>query len=609
MGGDYRKLGVTSLNYGASTGTYSFTGGFSGNSLADLLLGYPNSGNIPLNVELDGYVNYFAAFFQDDWHVGDRLTLNYGLRLEHETGMREADNQQTVNFDQSAVSPLNGSVNLIDPLTGQRRTILGGLIYAGVNAAPTEQGHQPALKAAPRIGVVYSLDEKTVLRTGWGLYYTPWNYPAAGTTGWGQIGYSATTQIQQTQGVPTITMSNPFPAGLVKPSGNTLGLLTGAGGDVYFVDPNKGAGRAYQYSADVQRELPMGVSLTVGYTGLTGRNLGWGGSGNTTVNINQLDPKYQSLAIGETLSQVPNPFFGVAGAGQFTSRTTIEKGQLLRPFPQFGNVYMQQATGAKSQYHAGIIQVRKRTTGVWGGNFSYTYSNLKDNQYGQGNYYSSSPGLQNEYTVVPGSPYYNPDQEYGRSLLDSPHKIVLAPTLNLPFGQGRRWANQGLADALLGGWSITTVVTFQSGFPIGVSQNETTTSFLFGGTLRPNLVEGVDAIVAGDVTDRIRANVTDNLYLNKAAFSATPVNRYGNAPRILPGVLSPNRNNVDLSISKNVRTGGQTSASARIEVLNLMNQVQWAAPSSSALGNSSFGQINSQANNMRMVQFTFRFQF
>jgi hypothetical protein len=91
---------------------------------------------------------------------------------------------------------------------------------------------------------------------------------------------------------------------------------------------------------------------------------------------------------------------------------------------------MSQSTGAKSQYNGLILTLRKRTNSVWGGSFSYTYSRLNDNQFGQGNYYSSAPGLQNNYEVIPGSPYYNPDNEYGRSLLDSPHKIVISPTIN-----------------------------------------------------------------------------------------------------------------------------------------------------------------------------------
>jgi hypothetical protein len=612
IGGDYRIIGVDSLNYGASTGNFTFSGGFSNNALADLLLGYPSStsSGIPLNAELDGYVRYYSGYLQDDWRVNNRLTLNYGIRLERETGMMEKNNQETVNFDQTAVNPLNSLVNVLDPVTGARRQLMGGLVYAGVNGAPTVQGNQPAIKPAPRAGAVYSFNDKTVLRGGWGLYFSPWNYAAAGTTGWGQIGFSATTLVPQVaSGAPTVTMTNPFPNGLVQPSGSSLGLLTGVGGDVYFVDPNKGAPRVQQYSADLQRELPGGVSVSVGYSGLTGSNMSWGGSGNALININQIDPKYQSLPADYTTASVPNPFFGVAGAGPYAALTSIPRGQLLRPFPQFQNVYMQQSTGAHSQYHAGIFQLRKRVTGLWGGSVSYTLSRLNDNQFGESNYYSSAPGLQNNYTVIPGSPYYNPDLEYGRSLLDSTHKIVVAPTVMLPFGEGKRWAKSGVAAAILGDWTVTPVVTLQSGFPIGVSQNQPTQSFLFGNGLRPTLVPGEDLLVPGDITDRITGSVTDNLYLNKNAFASTPVNRFADTPRILPGVYSPWRNNVDLGIRKNVATGHGTSASINIEVLNMFNIVQWAAMASSQFGNSSFGQINTQANNMRMVQFTARFQF
>ena len=177
FGGDYRLIGVKALNYGNSTGSYTFTGTYSGNAIADLLLGYPQSGNIPLNQQLDGFVRYSAGYAQDDWRVNDRLTLNYGVRLERETGLQEKDNQITVNFDQTVVNPLNNSANVIDPITGARRTIMGGLVFAGQNGAPTEQGNQPAIKAAPRVGAVYSLTEKTVLRGGWGLYYSPVGVP------------------------------------------------------------------------------------------------------------------------------------------------------------------------------------------------------------------------------------------------------------------------------------------------------------------------------------------------------------------------------------------------------------------------------------------------
>jgi len=169
-----------------------------------------------------------------------------------------------------------------------------------------------------------------------------------------------------------------------------------------------------------------------------------------------------------------------------------------------------------------------------------------------------------------------------------------------------------MKDLLLGGWTITPVFSLQSGFPMGVSQYISGTSFLMGGTPRPNIVPGQDFLTPGNTTDRIRANVNDNVYFNKAAFSTAGSGNgdvFGNAPIMLPGVESPHRNNVDLSVSKRFNTGGGTSASFRMEVLNIFNIVQWAAPDSNAFGRSTFGQISSQANNMRMIQFTFRFSF
>ena len=245
MGGDYRIIGVESLNYGASTGTFTFTRRLTAATRSPTCCSaIRRAATVPLNAQLDGYVNYYCGYVQDDWRVNDRLTLNYGLRLERETGMAERDNQITVNFDQNAVSPLNNKVKFIDPITGQRRDDHGRAdLRRRQNGAPKVQGNQPAIKPAPRVGAVYSFNDKTVLRGGWGLYYAPWNYPAAGTTNWGQIGYAATTNIAQPIGVPTLTIDNPFPTGLVQPSGNSLGLLTGAGGDVFFIDPNKGASK------------------------------------------------------------------------------------------------------------------------------------------------------------------------------------------------------------------------------------------------------------------------------------------------------------------------------------------------------------------------------
>jgi len=188
---------------------------------------------------------------------------------------------------------------------------------------------------------------------------------------------------------------------------------------------------------------------------------------------------------------------------------------------------------------------------------------------------------------------------------------VIAPTINLPFGRDHKFMRSGILDILFGDWSATASITLQAGFPMGVTQ-QVNTNVLFGGTPRPNIVDGVPFLTAGDITDRINANCTvaatcDNIYFNSAAFS-NPGNAFGNEPRILPGVYSPWRKNTDLGINKAFNLPARTSATVRMEVLNLFNQAQWAAPNSS-FGSSSFGRVTSQANNARMIQFTVRYQF
>ena len=143
--------------------------------------------------------------------------------------------------------------------------------------------------------------------------------------------------------------------------------------------------------------------MSIGYTGLTGSNLGWGGSDSGTaslININQLDLKYQQVPGFNPLQQVANPFFGIAAAGQFAGRKRIELGQLLRPCPQFTN-----ATCCSPRGRGRSPTPPSSCASAWSvsgaGNISYTYSRLNDNQFGQANYYSSAPGLQNNDTVGP----------------------------------------------------------------------------------------------------------------------------------------------------------------------------------------------------------------
>jgi hypothetical protein len=611
LGADYRIMGVKAENFGQSAGSYTFNGQFTGatvtssvgrNAIADLLLGVPSSGSFVRNSPVNNFINYYSVYMQDDWRASDKLTMNYGVRLEHETGLREADNKLVVGFDRTTASPLNVTIPAgIDPLNPTAtRQVLGGLIYAGQNGAPEETGNAPAIKVSPRAGFAYSMNDKTVVRGGYGLFWAPWAYGANNS-----VGYSATTTLQQDTTIPITSIVNPFPT-LIDVSGNSLGMLSGVSSAIAFVDPNKTAPYVHQYSFDLQRELRGNLSGSVAYIGSTGRRLTTAGN----VNINQLDPKYLRPELVTQMTQnVPNPFFGNPNAGSFSTRATLPRNQLLRPFPQFDTVNMSESNHGKSQYHAGVIQVRKRMT-WWSGSFSYTYSRLWDNQFGQGNYYTSAPGLLNNYTFIEGTDHFNPDAEYQRSLLDSPHKLSMTPTMQLPFGEGRRFLNNNrVANWILGNWSIAAVIQMQSGFPIGVSQSTNTNSFMLGANQRPNIVPGQNFLVGGSITDRLRNDPTDDRYLNQAAFVDAPAGTFGNAPRTLPDTYSPWRNSTDVAINKDMRFGGGKRATLRLEIINLFDNPWYAAMQSVASGNNNFGRVTSQGNYSRTMQVTGRFSF
>jgi hypothetical protein len=259
-----------------------------GHELASILLGLPYDGSVPANPGAgEWYTNYYGAYVQDDWRVNSTLTLNYGVRLEHEDGLREINDQQTVAFDRTAVNPIDALVPKTGLLAGQ--TLRGGLIYAGVGGAPTQQGDPPRIKVAPRVGMTYALDKNTVIRGGYGLFYAPWNY---NTTQHGQVGFARSTTLSQSSAeteVPITTLDNPFPT-VLQPRGSALGLLTNVGSNVDFIDQTKGSPKVHQYSVDVQRELPGNMAITIGYIGATGRDIGYGGTVDAAININQIDP-------------------------------------------------------------------------------------------------------------------------------------------------------------------------------------------------------------------------------------------------------------------------------------------------------------------------------
>ena len=221
----YRAISVTFTNISNGNGTFAFdktlTGGTitsgpdtgktsAGATAADMLLGYPTSGSLVIPAKLAITTDYQATYLQDDYRVTSKLTLNLGFRYEFEPGVHERSNHYAVGFDRTATYNVFGS--------GPAAT--GGVEFAGQNGHPTTTGHMGS-HYSPRAGFAYSLAPTTVVRGGYGVFYAPIVYSTSPAYA---PGYVVTNSIPSQTGVPSITLSNPFPNIQTQPAGNSNGL-------------------------------------------------------------------------------------------------------------------------------------------------------------------------------------------------------------------------------------------------------------------------------------------------------------------------------------------------------------------------------------------------
>jgi trimeric autotransporter adhesin len=602
-GGEYRLIGMTQFSPPVPSGVFVFTAGFtqgpnplvggpaSGNSLASFLLGAPVFGSVGVATSNNFFIDYYAGYVQDDFRLTPNVTLNLGLRYEFEQGLRERDNRITVGFDRDRTFPVQ--VALPDG-----RTLKGGLIYAGVDGYPTHQGNPSKRKFAPRVGFAWSINPKTVLRAGSGLFWSPNQYPLFNSDAFGTRGFTAATDyVTSTDGglspCATCTLTNPFPNGIQQPRGSADGLLTGAGGTIHFVDQFRKSAYVHQYSIDLQRELPGAIAVSVGYLGSSSQRLSVGGTNSGTVNINQLEPRFQSLGAA-LLDPVPNPFFGNAAFGALAISSTLPRGQLLRPYPQFTNVLAHEVSAGNARYNALVLKAERRLRGGWGLRANYTLSSNKDNVFGESNFFSG-----NSVTAVNN---YDLDAEYAHSLLSAPHRLNIVGTFELPFGEAKRWLSRpGLLRFLFSGWSLTAIGTYQSGFPVAIVQNNNN-SGLLGSSQRPNIVPGINPGTTGQTEDRL------NNWFNPAAWTEAPPFTFGNAPRTDARVRTPTKKNWDIAVQKTQNLAGEKTLMIRAELINAFDEPNFLGPATS-FGRPDFGRITQVGGFPRLVQLMIRFAF
>jgi hypothetical protein len=592
FGWEGRLLRVNDVEAGSSTGAFTFSPAITqgpnpnaatstgGNSIASLLLGVGSGSMIQDSKNAATQSFYYALYFQDDWKVTRKLTLNVGLRYDLDIPRTERYNRMET-FDPFVASPLAAKTGI----AGLR----GGLIFPGVNGNSREQFNPRYDDFSPRVGLAYQAFKNTVIRAGYGVFFAP-SYREAGAT-IGNEGFSAvTTYTGSPNGLtPSVYLNNPFPNGFNPIVGSSQGLLTGLG--TSFENPIYGDNKvAYTQNWDfeIQQQLPGNLLVDVAYVGSHAVHLNE--SGENDWNIDQLPP--QALALGTKLQQsVPNPFYGIITTGP-ESGATIPLSYLESPYPQFTGPEASYMTGGYSVYHAFQLKVEKRLSNDLSVILSFTGQKLIDDYAIISNVGNNTGGIQNIYDL---------QNQRGVSSNDISNRLVISGIYSLPFGRGKMFGKNWnrAVDTLLGGWQVNGIATDQSGFPLSVTTQDTSSSG--GNVLRPNN-NGQDPNQSTPVSTRL------NQYFNASTFSQPAPFTFGSLTRTLPNVRAPYTQNIDFSLFKNFQLYERMSLQVRAEAFNLLNQVVFGAPNTT-LSSGQFGVISSEASTPREIQFALKLLF
>jgi hypothetical protein len=244
-----------------------------------------------------------------------------------------------------------------------------------------------------------------------------------------------------------------------------------------------------------------------------------------------------------------------------------------------------------------ILKLEKRITRGWGANINYTYSRNRDNLFGEVNYFSN-----NSNGLARALDNNNLGAEFAPSIVEAPHRFNVSGVYELPFGKGKKYMDTGgVADALLGGWQVSAIGSYQSGFPVLIVQSSNN-SGLFGSFQRPNVVAGQNPKTSGGTEDRL------NNWFNKAAWTEAAPYTFGNAPRTDTRVRTPLKANWDIAFQKNQRLSEKFTLQLRAEIINAFDDANFLGPNTQ-FGGSNFGRITQVGGFPRLLQWMARVQF
>ena len=334
-----------------------------------------------------------------------------------------------------------------------------------------------------------------------------------------------------------------------------------------------------QWNANLQQTLSSSASLQLAYLGARGNHLPL----TSILDINQLPDQYDSLTtLGNTVA--PN----------------LTVGQSLRPYPMYQNVNAESPYVGDSYYHSAQVTVTERfaSGGTLLGNYSWSKS-LGNSESTQSQVENHVQGAIQDFTNLRAEKSYNS--------FDVPHRLVVSYILDLPVGHGRRFLSNssGVVNDLVGGWNVSGINTFQSGFPEAVTATANNFANLYGaGTIRPNYVAGCNKKISGSLTTQARLGTPT---LNVACFTAPAV--FGNEPRTDGQLRDAGVDNWDFSVGKTTPIHEDINLVFRAEAFNVANRVQFGDANLGSGSSTLFGVITSQANSPRLFQFSLRLNY
>jgi hypothetical protein len=583
FGFETRRYNDNTLNPGLAAGAYTFDKNWtqavsnradaaSGNEFATFLLGYPTSAYVDRNIDPAFVHYYYAGFFQDDWKLTNRLTVNLGLRWDYETPAYERYDRMVRGLDFNAASPIASQVSGL--------SLKGTVLFANSKGQPRGAFVPDRNNFAPRIGVAYRLREKWVIRGGYGLYYLGQN-----ATGSNQ-GYSQRTNAVVTLDslTPAVTLNNAF---ALQPGGQLLAAVGNSGGAGSFLGQSVAANwlnrplpYSHQYSFDIQREFPAGIVVEAAYVGNITRKLPINlssGSGANYVPTSELGKRTASGAIDTAYytAQVPNPMAGLIPLNAALNGATISRQNLLYAFPQFSAVSINNLPIGSQRYDAFQIKATKRFAAGMTFLLSYTASKTLE-----------QVAMLNSQFFNLADPSLTPLVKQPADQIDIPRKFNFTGLYELPFGRGKKWAGQSpkVVDYVIGGWELNWNITYMRGWAVNypnANQVKTGSAKLDN----PSIAQWFDTSLWTDPATNKRVPAQEAYTLRTF-------------PLRFSDVRLPGYQNWDASVSKNFALTERIRLNYRLEAVNAFNHPWFTSIASVDVTNAQFGRLSPTQNNL-----------